>query len=93
MRGGRRKGSGRPTKAQKEQSNFIFATALSQIYKTDNDFDTKVEFVKELVRTQRGKMYVAEMLWGKPKDVVHKVETSSTFLTLTTEELKEIQDE
>lgn len=82
--GGARPGAGAPRKAETEQSNTIFLNALKEIKSVDNDFDARVEFAKELLTFERGKMFIAEHLFGKPEQVL------TTNLTVNDFDLKEV---
>jgi hypothetical protein len=68
--GGKREGAGRKSKAEENHVNTIFLTALKELYKKDKDDDAKVEFVKELLDSQRGQIFVAEHIFGKAKEIV-----------------------
>lgn len=63
-------GKGRPPKADEEKVNTIFSTALKQLYSKDNDMDAKIAFAQTLLESQRGQIFVAEHLFGKPKESV-----------------------
>ena len=67
--GGARKGAGRPTKADEQKTNNIFLSALKRIHSTTEDEETKIVFTMELMQSERGKMFVAEHLFGKPKEL------------------------
>ena len=69
-KGGKRKGAGRKSKVEEEKVNTIFLTALKELYKVDKDDDAKVKFVHSLLDSQRGQLFVAEHIFGKPKDVI-----------------------
>lgn len=71
--GGKRKGAGRKSKADEKKVNVIFLKALKELYKKDKDDDSKVEFVKTLLESQRGQIFVAEHLFGKPKEIIEAV--------------------
>ncbi len=81
---------GRPSKAQEQKANTIFLTALGRIYETETDEETKISFVTELVESDRGKMFVAEHLFGKPKEVVENINKNFDAGELTPEKVKEI---
>jgi len=70
-KGGYRENAGRKSKADEEKANYIFRTALKRIYKKDDDDEAKIEFVKELVKSQRGQLFVAEHLFGKAPDTLN----------------------
>lgn len=75
--GGKRKGAGRKSKADEEKVNNLFVTALKQLYKKDDDDEAKIDFIKELADSQRGQIFIAEHIFGKPKDTV---DTNHTFV-------------
>lgn len=68
--GGKREGAGRPTKADELKVNELFNKALKVLYKQDTDEDNKVNFIVDLLDSQRGQIFVAEHLFGKAKDTV-----------------------
>lgn len=68
--GGARKGAGRKSKAEEQKVNEIFVTALKRLYKKDEDVEAKISFVTELVASQRGQIFIAEHLFGKPKEIL-----------------------
>ncbi len=86
---GGHKNSGRKTKADEQKANTIFLTALRELYSKEKDDDAKVEFVKELLESQRGQIFVAEHIFGKAKDIV---ENHNYNQELTKEEAKIIKD-
>ena len=67
---GGNKSAGRKAKADEDKVNTIFSTALKQLYKKDTDDDAKIEFVKELLGSQRGQIFVAGHVFGMPKNKV-----------------------
>jgi hypothetical protein len=72
-RGGKRKGAGRKSKIDEEKVNSIMLSALSELHNTDNDKDTKKEFAKSLLKFERGKMFIAEHVFGKPKEIIENI--------------------
>lgn len=77
--GGKREGAGRKSKADEEKVNEIFITALKEIYEKDTPNEAKIAFVKELAESQRGQIFIAEHLFGKPKEIVHTTHTLDNF--------------
>ena len=69
-RGGARPGAGRPSKVDEEKRNELFARALKDFYKKDTDDEAKIALVKGLLDTQRGQIFVAEHVFGKPDEKV-----------------------
>ena len=68
--GGHKTNGGRPTKAEELKANAIFINALKVLYKQDLDDDNKIAFVVDLLDSQRGQIFVAEHIFGKPKETV-----------------------
>ena len=69
--GGARTNAGAPRKAEIEQSNVIFLTAIKELKNVDNDLDARKAFAKDLLTFERGKMFIAEHLFGKPEQTVN----------------------
>jgi len=69
-KGGKRAGAGRKSKVEEEKVNTLFIIALKELYKKDKDDVAKVEFIKTLSESQRGQIFIAEHLFGKPKERV-----------------------
>jgi len=78
-RGGKREGAGRPSKVDEKKANAIMLTALSELHKTSSDDKTKIAFAKDLLEFERGKMFIAEHVFGKPKDVVENTHNVNNF--------------
>lgn len=79
--------AGRPTKADEQKANTIFLTALKELYRKDKDDEAKVEFVKTLADSQRGQIFIAEHIFGKPKEKIEQVNINHE---VTEEEAKAI---
>ena len=76
---------GRPSKAAEQKVNTIFINALKKLHNTESDDDAKVAFVKDLYESQRGQLFIAEHLFGKPKekvDVTTGGETLNNIISL-----------
>lgn len=67
-RGGKRIGAGRKPIMEEEQRNVILQNAINKLYNCDNDDVGREEFIKDLLSFERGKMFIAEHLFGKPKE-------------------------
>ena len=79
-KGGARKGAGRKPKADEEKVNNLFITALKELYKKDTEDEAKVSFIKDtLLESQRGQIFVAEHVFGKPKDIVETTHNINDF--------------
>ena len=83
--GGKTIGAGRKSKADEEKVNNIFINALKSLYDVEEDNEAKERFVKEtLLSSQRGQIFIAEHLFGKPKETVDQNVNINSF------ELKDI---
>ena len=90
-RGGKREGAGRPTKVDEVKVNTIFLTALKQLHSKESDEEAKVCLVKDLYKTPRGQIFIAEHLLGKPKETIENINHNFNQ-DLTDEEAKKIND-
>ncbi len=75
-RGGARKGAGRKSVAEEKKVNEILLSAVSEMWNTNNDDDSRKALAKDLLTFERGKMFIAEHIFGKPKEtseVTHNV--------------------
>ena len=77
---GNKLGKGRPKKAEEEKVNNIFLKALGQLYNKETEEETKIEFVKTtLMDSQRGQLFIAEHIFGKPKEVIEATHNVNDF--------------
>lgn len=77
---GHKLGKGRPTKVDEQKANAIFVNALKEIYNTEIDDDAKKLFVKNtLMDNPRGQLFIAEHLFGKPKETVEQTLNFNDF--------------
>ena len=77
---GNKIGKGRPPKADEEKVNNIFLKALGQLYNKETEEETKIEFVKTtLMDSQRGQLFIAEHIFGKPKEVIEATHNVNDF--------------
>ena len=67
---GGNKTAGRKTKVEEAKVNTLFVQALKVLYKQDTDDENKVSFIVDLLDSQRGQIFVAEHIFGKPKETV-----------------------
>lgn len=72
-------GKGRPPKADEDKVNTIFVTALKQLYGKELEIEAKIEFAKGLLETQRGQLFIAEHIFGKPKETIDQNVTIDNF--------------
>lgn len=91
--GGKRAGAGRKPKIDEQKANYLFATALRELYDTDIDDEAKVKFIKEtLMSSQRGQIFIAEHVFGKPKETIENINKNFEAGKLTEEEIIKIKN-
>jgi len=77
---GGNKNAGRKPKADEEKANVIMLNALKELYNTETDEDAKIKFVKDtLLSSQRGQLFVAEHIFGKPKETIETTHNINDF--------------
>lgn len=77
---GGHKTAGRKTKVEEEKVNNIFVKALKELYSTDTEEETKIMFVKNtLMESQRGQLFIAEHIFGKPKEIIEATHNVNDF--------------
>ena len=77
---GNKLGKGRPPKVEEEKVNNIFLKALGQLYNKETEEETKIAFVKNtLMESQRGQLFIAEHIFGKPKEVIEATHNVNDF--------------
>jgi hypothetical protein len=77
---GNKLGKGRPPKVEEEKVNNIFLKALSELYNKETEEDTKIAFVKDtLMQSQRGQLFIAEHIFGKPKEIIETTHSLNDF--------------
>jgi hypothetical protein len=77
---GNKLGKGRPSKVDEQKVNTIFVNALKELYNSDTDDEAKITFVKNtLMDSQRGQIFIAEHIFGKPKDIVETTHNINDF--------------
>lgn len=79
QRGGYRINAGRKSVAEEQKVNEIFLSALKRLKSVETDNEAKVEFAKDLLQTQRGQIFIAEHLFGKPKETVDQNVNINSF--------------
>lgn len=77
--GGKREGAGRKSVAQEQKVNEIFLSALKSLKSVETDDEAKIEFAKDLLETQRGQIFIAEHLFGKPKETIDQNVSINSF--------------
>ena len=77
---GGHKSAGRKPKVEEEKVNSLFVRALSEVYNTETDDETKVAFIKNsLMDSQRGQLFIAEHIFGKPKETIETTHNVNNF--------------
>ncbi len=87
-RGGARPGAGRKPKADEEKTNSIFLTMIKEVKNVETDDEARIELAKELFSFERGCMFIAEHVFGKPKEIIENINIDAG--KLTDEEIKKI---
>lgn len=87
-RGGARPNAGRKTKADEEKTNNIFLTMIKDVKNVETDEEAKIELAKQLITFERGCMFIAEHVFGKPKEIIENINIDAG--KLTDEEIKKI---
>ena len=83
-RGGARENAGRKSVAEEQRVNEIFLSALKSLKNVNTDDEAKIELAKDLLDNQRGMIFIAEHLFGKPKETIDSNVNINSF------ELKDI---
>jgi len=77
---GNKLGKGRPPKADEEKVNNLFVNALKELYDKESEDEAKIYFIKNtLLESQRGQLFVAEHLFGKPKETIETTHNVNNF--------------
>ena len=80
QRGGSRPNAGRKSVEDEKKVNTLFVTALKEMYSVDSDDEAKIAFVKDtLMESQRGQIFIAEHIFGKPKETIESKVTIDNF--------------
>lgn len=77
--GGARPGAGRKSVADEKKVNEVFLNALRKINNVETDEEAKIYFAEDLLTFERGKMFIAEHLFGKPKETVDQNVNINSF--------------
>lgn len=88
--GGARKGAGAKRKADIEKANEVFLNMIKIVKDVDTDEEAKLELAKTLYSFERGQMFIAEHIFGKPKETIENINIDAG--KLTDEEIKKIND-
>jgi len=77
---GNKHSKGRPPKVEEEKVNNIFIKALGELYNKETEDETKIAFVKDtLMQSQRGQLFIAEHIFGKPKETIETTHNLNDF--------------
>jgi hypothetical protein len=77
---GGHKTAGRKSKVEEQKVNNIFLKALGELYNKDTEEATKIQFVKTtLMESQRGQLFIAEHIFGKPKEIIESTHNLNNF--------------
>jgi hypothetical protein len=77
---GGHKTAGRKPKVDELKVNTLFVNALKELYNTETDDEAKKTFVKNtLMDSQRGQIFIAEHIFGKPKETVETTHNINDF--------------
>ncbi|CAB4153374.1 hypothetical protein UFOVP622_11 [uncultured Caudovirales phage] len=68
--GGVRPNSGNKTKQDFEKTNNIFINAIKQVKNVETDEEARIELAKDLLTFERGKIFISEHIFGKPKETI-----------------------
>jgi len=90
QRGGARPGAGAKRKADIEKSNNVFLDMIKEVHSVETNEEAKAELAKTLYSFERGQMFIAEHVFGKPKEVIENINIDAG--KLTDEEIKLIND-
>lgn len=88
--GGKRAGAGAKRKADIEKANEVFLSMIKSVHSVETDEEAKQELAKTLYSFERGKMFIAEHIFGKPKETIENINIDAG--KLTDEEIKKIND-
>jgi predicted P-loop ATPase len=70
---------GRPSKVDELQANYIFTEAIKRITNKDEESEAKIQYIVELAEFERGRMWIADKTFGKPKEGLDVTTNGDTF--------------
>ncbi|WP_295677357.1 hypothetical protein [uncultured Empedobacter sp.] len=91
-RGGARNGAGRKPKADEEKTNQIFLTMIKDVKKVDTDDEARIALAKELFSFERGCMFIAEHVFGKPKEIIEQTNIDAKSIPIVLSDGKTYED-
>ena len=71
--------SGRKSKVEEKKANYIFTEALKKITGKDSPDEAKIQYIVELAEFERGRMWIADKTFGKPKEGIDITTGGDTF--------------
>jgi hypothetical protein len=77
--GGVRPNSGNKSKQDFEKTNTVFLSAIKQVKNVETDEEARIELAKDLYNSQRGQIFIAEHLFGKPKETIETTHNINDF--------------
>ena len=79
-RGGKREGAGRKPIAEELKARDTFLKAIKEYYKKENCEEAQIQFIKDtLMESQRGQIFIAEHIFGKPEEKVNNTHSFNEF--------------
>lgn len=79
-RGGKREGAGRKPIAEELKARDTFLKAIKEYYKKESCEDAQIQFIKDtLMESQRGQIFIAEHIFGKPEEKVNNTHSFNEF--------------
>ena len=88
--GGARQGAGRKPVNEEKSKNALIQRAVNAYYKTELDDEGKQKLINDLLGFERGMMFIAEHLLGKPKE---KIDVTSGDNPIQNFNLNKLSDE
>jgi hypothetical protein len=67
--GGKRAGAGAKRKADVEKANEVFLSMIKEVHSVETDQEAKKKLAETLYGFERGQMFIAEHIFGKPKEI------------------------
>ena len=86
--GGARKGAGARRKADIEKTDLIFLKMIKEVKNVETDEEAKLELAKKLFSFERGCMFIAEHVFGKPKEIIENINIDGGARPITQQEAK-----
>lgn len=93
QKGGARRNAGRKTKVKEQTTMKLFSEALKELYGVKQDDTAKKRLIKELMQDAKGRMFVAEHLFGKPTEKREIAVTELPKLTIVYEGNESIEED